>query len=187
MKYFLFSSNVCRLVDDTSRFFHNFNVTSLKLWRQIKGYCYTKPYFRIDMYIFRTKSTQINILNIYLLKNVKNWKCENLPIRALFLRCTSFDIYLFFLIFSHLDKYMYKKSIELTHQMPKLWNRVYSSYWENTVGCQQNFSWWQPVIRLFRLKMLLTADPALNKLIEIYEIEMQYILRNKLSSAFFFQ
>ena len=44
------------------------------------------------MYNFRTKSTQIDNLNIYLLKNVKNWKCENLPIRALFLRCASYGI-----------------------------------------------------------------------------------------------
>ena len=41
------------------------------------------------MYHFRTKSTQIKNLNIYLLKNVKNCKCGNLPLRALFLCCAS--------------------------------------------------------------------------------------------------
>ena len=90
MECLLFSSNVYLLVDDM-RSFHYFDVTLLKLWRQIKGYCYTKPYFRTDVYNFRTKSTQINSLNIYLLKNFKNWKCENLPIRALFLRCASYE------------------------------------------------------------------------------------------------
>ena len=91
MECLLFSSNNCRLVAD-KRSFHYFDVTSLKLWHQIKGYCYTKPYFRTYVYNFRTKSIQINNLNIYLLKNVKNWKCENLPIRALFLRCASFGV-----------------------------------------------------------------------------------------------
>ena len=105
MECLLFSSNDCRLVADTRRSFHYLDVTSLKLWRQIKGYCYSKPYFRTYVYNFRTKSIQINNLYIYLLKNVKNWKCENLPIRALFLRCASYDkmLYCSLLIPFHSD------------------------------------------------------------------------------------
>ena len=49
-----------------------FYLTSQKLRRQIKGYCYTKPYLRTGVYNFWTKSTQIN--NLEKCQKLKMWK-----------------------------------------------------------------------------------------------------------------